>query len=52
MAFDSKMKPDHAGAKNGGGYYGYRSEAKENSKVARRKQAKKEIKRQLEEIDG
>jgi hypothetical protein len=51
MAFDGHMKADHTGAKNGGGYFGYRQEAKENSKVARRKQAKQEILDQLEEFE-
>jgi hypothetical protein len=43
MAYDSHMKADHNGAKNGGGYFGTRQEAKENAKVARRHQAKDEI---------
>jgi hypothetical protein len=49
MAWDSHMKADHVGAKNGGGYYGTRQEAKENAKVARRHQAKREIEQGLAE---
>jgi hypothetical protein len=32
----SKIKPEHSGAKNGGGYWGTREEAKRLSKKARR----------------
>lgn len=49
MAWDSHMKADHNGAKNGGGYWGTRQEAKENAKVARRHQAKREIEQALAE---
>jgi hypothetical protein len=31
-----KIKPEHSGAKNGGGYWGTREEAKRLSKKARR----------------
>jgi hypothetical protein len=31
-----RMKPEHAGAKNGGGYWGLRAKAKKRSKKARR----------------
>lgn len=51
MAYDSHMKADHNGAKNGGGYFGTRNEAKENAKVARRHQAKSEIKRGLADCE-
>lgn len=36
-------KPDHNGAKNGGGYWGRRAEAKKQSRRLRRELAKKEI---------
>lgn len=49
MAYDSHMKADHNGAKNGGGYFGTRNEAKENAKVARRHQAKAEVELGLSE---
>ncbi|MFA5800551.1 MAG: hypothetical protein WC840_06390 [Candidatus Peribacteraceae bacterium] len=39
MAF----KTEHAGAKNGGGYWGKRSEAKHRSKRLRRKEDRKSV---------
>jgi hypothetical protein len=41
------IKPDHNGAKNGGGHWGTRQEAKKISSRLRRKAAKNEIKKQL-----
>jgi hypothetical protein len=38
-----KTKTDHSGAKNGGGYWGKRAEAKQISKKLRRASAKKDI---------
>lgn len=35
-----RIKTEHSGAKNGGGYWGYRSDAKILSKVKRRIQSK------------
>jgi hypothetical protein len=40
-------KTEHAGAKNGGGYWGTRLEAKTMSKKTRRKNAKKMIEREI-----
>ena len=37
------MKTEHTGAKNGGGHWGPRTEAKTLSKKARRTNGKKEI---------
>mgnify|MGYP003629252762 CR=1 len=41
------IKTDHNGAKNGGGHWGTRHEAKKISGKLRRKAAKKEISKQL-----
>lgn len=41
------IKTDHNGAKNGGGHWGTRHEAKKLSSKLRRKAAKTEIKNQL-----
>lgn len=38
-----RMKTEHSGAKNGGGFWGTRREAKEASKRRRRRNDKKEI---------
>lgn len=38
-----KLKTEHSGAKNGGGHWGYREEAKSLSKSARRRNSKKII---------
>ena len=43
MSYRSKVKTEHSGAKNGGGYWGPRAEAKKVSKKLRRQRAKKEI---------
>lgn len=42
-----KLKTEHAGAKNGGGHWGDRLEAKTLSKKARRINSKKDIVDQL-----
>jgi hypothetical protein len=42
MAFRKKVKTEHAGAKNGGGFWGRRREAKQLSKKLRRARDKKE----------
>ena len=42
----SKCKTEHAGAKNGGGFYGKRAEAKAASRVKRRTADKEEAKKQ------
>ena len=46
---NSSIKTDHNGAKNGGGHWGTRREAKKVSGKLRRKNAKTEIKQQLAE---
>jgi hypothetical protein len=38
-----KLKSEHAGAKNGGGHYGKREEAKRLSKRQRREDAKRAV---------
>lgn len=43
-------KTEHAGAKNGGGHWGSREEAKSLSKKGRRKGNKIEIKKGLDEL--
>ena len=42
-----KLKTEHSGAKNGGGHWGTRKEAKKISSRIRRINAKREINRQL-----
>jgi hypothetical protein len=42
-----KLKTEHSGAKNGGGHWGTREEAKTLSKNARRSKSKKIIKEEL-----
>lgn len=43
MSTRAKIKTEHVGAKNGGGYWGMRSEAKAVTKRLRRRLAKREI---------
>ena len=43
-------KTEHAGAKNGGGHWGTREEAKTLSKKARRINNKKDIKQELSDL--
>ena len=50
LAKRSKMKTEHAGAKNGGGHWGTRAEAKKISKRHRREKAKEEIQKELKKI--
>ena len=47
LAKRSKMKTEHSGAKNGGGHWGTRAEAKNISKKHRRENDKAQIKREL-----
>lgn len=44
-----KIKTEHAGAKNGGGHWGPREEAKRLSRGLRRRRGKAEAQKQLEE---
>jgi phage gp46-like protein len=48
VSYRSKVKTEHGGAKNGGGYWGPRTEAKKVSKKLRRLRAKKEIREDSE----
>jgi hypothetical protein len=43
MSYSKKIKTEHSGAKNGGGYWGPRAEAKKVSKKLRRRRAAAEI---------
>ncbi|MBI3556557.1 MAG: lytic transglycosylase domain-containing protein [Deltaproteobacteria bacterium] len=43
----SRVKTEHSGAKNGGGYWGSRAEAKRLSKKHRRENSKKEIRQEF-----
>lgn len=47
----SKMKTEHAGAKNGGGWWGHREEAKALSRVHRRLDDGAAVAEQLDELD-
>lgn len=49
MSFGNKTNTEHAGAKNGGGYWGKRQEAKRYSKKIRRNKDKIEITKELVE---
>lgn len=44
MALGKDTKTEHSGAKNGGGYWGTREEAKKISKKIRRNNSKRELK--------
>lgn len=44
------LKTEHSGAKNGGGHWGPRQEAKSISKKVRRKKDKSEIKKELKDL--
>ena len=46
MTTSKNTKSEHSGAKNGGGYWGTREEAKKVSKKIRRANDKKEVKEQ------
>jgi hypothetical protein len=46
MAYDNRIKTEHNGAKNGGGYWGQRLIAKKASSRIRRQNDKKEIRQQ------
>jgi hypothetical protein len=45
-------KTEHAGAKNGGGYWGKRAEAKRRCRRLRRKEDRKSIRRGIDERGG
>jgi len=47
-----KVKTEHAGAKNGRGYWGTREEAKSRSDSLRREDAKQQIRAQLTQEDN
>lgn len=49
MSYKDKIKTEHAGAKNGGGYWGLRIEAKQVSKKLRRRKDTLEVAAQLEQ---
>ena len=47
MSYQYKVKTEHAGPKNGGGYWGLRVEAKKISRKLRRRRNRSAIKEQL-----
>jgi hypothetical protein len=49
MSLGKKTKTEHGGAKNGGGHWGKREEAKKNSRKLRRRNEKNELKNKLDE---
>jgi hypothetical protein len=51
MSFSKTIKTEHAGAKNGGGHWGTREEAKEVSRSVRRRQGKTEVKAAQRELE-
>jgi hypothetical protein len=46
------IKTEHAGAKNGGGYWGKRAEAKRRSRRLRRKEDRKSARREIDASGG
>jgi hypothetical protein len=50
MTTRSRIKTEHTGAKNGGGYWGLRVEAKAESRVKRRHDDRAEIEERLEDV--
>lgn len=46
MAYERKLKTEHAGAKNGGGYWGHRNDAKRFSRKARRRREREMLRDQ------
>ena len=50
MSHRAKTKTEHSGAKNGGGYWGPRTEAKKLSKKLRRERAKREIRDEVDRV--
>jgi hypothetical protein len=50
LAKRTKTKTEHGGAKNGGGHWGPRAEAKNISRKHRRENAKREIRRELSRV--
>ena len=50
MTTRSRIKTEHAGAKNGGGYYGRRAEAKTESGIRRRHDDRVAVEEELESI--
>ncbi len=51
MSLGRKTRTEHTGAKNGGGYWGTREEAKEISKKLRRENKKREIKKEVDYLE-
>ncbi|HLN78422.1 MAG TPA: hypothetical protein VK204_15350 [Nocardioidaceae bacterium] len=49
MSQGRRTRTEHAGAKNGGGFWGTRAEAKGVSRRLRRQRARVEIRRELRE---
>lgn len=49
MSFGKRTKTEHAGAKNGGGYWGPREFAKWVSRKIRRRRDKEAVKRERED---
>lgn len=47
MAYERKFKTEHAGAKNRGGYWGRRADAKSMSRKVRRRRERREIREAL-----
>jgi hypothetical protein len=49
---NKKIKSEHSGAKNGGGHWGTRDEAKKLSKKVRRASAKEMIQEESDDLDN
>lgn len=47
MAYERKLKTEHGGAKNRGGYWGRRADAKSMSRKVRRRRERREIREAL-----
>ena len=52
MSLGRRQKTEHSGAKNGGGHWGDRAEAKRISKKRRRENGKSAIRKETKQIKG
>ena len=51
MSFSKTIKTEHSGAKNGGGHWGTREEAKQASRSVRRLRGKAEVERERRDLE-
>jgi hypothetical protein len=51
MSLRGSLKTEHSGAKNGGGHWGTREEAKKISRSVRRRRGKAEVQRERRDLE-